>query len=146
MMRTRLKLKPGARGTKKLTALYGAQLVCVRYRYDADRSKRFKTVELIIEEVAWTPKPKSADLAAQTMQTPPPETFDPTQIVSLRVGRLETETQDAVKRAGGRWNPDERAWRLRRDKADALGLTLRIIPPTPPQASNDRYNKVSTRK
>jgi hypothetical protein len=44
-MRTRLHLKPGQKGTKRLLALYGDSLVCVRYRYDAERRKRFKTVE-----------------------------------------------------------------------------------------------------
>ena len=33
-MKTRLTRKPGQKGTKKLTALYGEKLVCVRYRYD----------------------------------------------------------------------------------------------------------------
>ena len=42
-MRTRLHLKPGQRGTKLLLAQYGDRLVCVRYRYDAQRRKRFKT-------------------------------------------------------------------------------------------------------
>lgn len=54
-MRTRLKLKPGQRGTKKLLNQYGEQLVCVRYRYDAERKKRFKTVELIVDEIDWEP-------------------------------------------------------------------------------------------
>lgn len=57
-MRTRLKLKPGQRGTKRLQAEYGDKLVGVRYRYDAQTKKRYKTVELVVEEVAWTPKPR----------------------------------------------------------------------------------------
>jgi hypothetical protein len=47
-MRTLLHLKPGKKGTKQLLAQYGDRLVCVRYRYDAQRKKRFKTVELIV--------------------------------------------------------------------------------------------------
>ncbi len=54
-MRTRLKLRPGQRGTKKLLAQYGDQLVCVRYRYDEATHKRYKTVELIVEVVDWHP-------------------------------------------------------------------------------------------
>ena len=42
-------------GTPKLLARYGEQLVCVRYRYDAARKVRHKTVELIIETVPWVP-------------------------------------------------------------------------------------------
>jgi hypothetical protein len=30
-------------GTKKLVARYGERLVCVRYRYDAERRKRLET-------------------------------------------------------------------------------------------------------
>ena len=41
----RLHLKPGQKGTKQLLAQYGDRLICVRYRYDAQRKKRFKTVE-----------------------------------------------------------------------------------------------------
>lgn len=55
-MRTRLKLKPGQRGTKKLQALYGDRLICVRYRYDAENGRRLKTIELIVEEKAWVPR------------------------------------------------------------------------------------------
>ncbi|RMD79129.1 MAG: hypothetical protein D6823_05000, partial [Chloroflexi bacterium] len=55
-MRTRLKLKPGQRGTKKLQALYGDRLICVRYRYDAESGRRLKTIELIVEEKVWVPR------------------------------------------------------------------------------------------
>jgi hypothetical protein len=56
-MRTRLHLKPGQKGTKQLLTQYGDRLVCVRYCYDAERKKRFKTVELIIAGCAWEPSP-----------------------------------------------------------------------------------------
>ena len=56
IMRARLKLNPGQRGTKKLLTQYGNRLVCARYRYDAKQKKRFKTVELIVEEIAWDRK------------------------------------------------------------------------------------------
>ena len=55
-MQTRLTLKPGQRGTKRLLTEYGKQLVCVRYRYDAQARKRYKTIELIVDERAWTPR------------------------------------------------------------------------------------------
>ncbi len=55
MMRTLLHLKPGQKGTKQLFAQYGDRLLCVRYRYDAQRKKRFKTVELIVAERDWEP-------------------------------------------------------------------------------------------
>jgi hypothetical protein len=49
-MRIRLTLHPHQRGAKQLLAQYGDRLVCVRYRYDESRKKRFKTVEVIVEE------------------------------------------------------------------------------------------------
>ena len=50
-MKTRLILQPGQNGTKKLQLKYGGRLVAVRYRYDADRRLRFKTVELVEEQM-----------------------------------------------------------------------------------------------
>jgi hypothetical protein len=57
-MRTRLHLKPGQRGTKRLSEKYGDQLVCVRYRYDDATKKRYKTVELIVDVAEWQPRVK----------------------------------------------------------------------------------------
>jgi hypothetical protein len=48
IMGTILHLKPGKKGMKQLLAQYGDRLVCVRYRYDTQRKKWCKTVELII--------------------------------------------------------------------------------------------------
>lgn len=56
-MNTRAKLKPGQKGTKKLLAQYGDSLVCVRYRYDVEKRRQVKTVELIVSETDWTPPP-----------------------------------------------------------------------------------------
>lgn len=50
MVITRLKLKPGQKGTKALVEKYGDALVCVRYRYDETSRTRIKTVELIVEK------------------------------------------------------------------------------------------------
>lgn len=59
-MRIRLTLQPGDHGTKKLVRKYAALLVCVRYRYDAARRRRLKTVELVEEELPWAPRPPPA--------------------------------------------------------------------------------------
>src|SRR2546422_629777 len=48
--RVRLHLKPGQKGTKQLLAKYGDRLICVRYRYDAQRKKRFKTIVFMMDE------------------------------------------------------------------------------------------------
>src|SRR5688572_27556965 len=47
-METRLTLRPGMPGTKKLQARFGDRLVCVRYVYDKERRRRLKTVELVV--------------------------------------------------------------------------------------------------
>ena len=39
LIKTGLILKPGQKGTKKLTAEYGDRPVCVRYRYDETRKR-----------------------------------------------------------------------------------------------------------
>jgi hypothetical protein len=57
LMTTRLKLRPGQKGTKKLLDIYGDALVCVRYRYDEDRGVRVKTAEIIVETRDWAPPP-----------------------------------------------------------------------------------------
>ncbi len=55
-MAIRLTLQPGQAGTKKLVEEYGDRMVCARYRYDAEKCKRYKTVELIVEESPWAPQ------------------------------------------------------------------------------------------
>jgi len=52
-MQIRTVRKPGEPGTQKLVAKYGERLVSVRYRYDPQAGKRYKTVELIIAEEDW---------------------------------------------------------------------------------------------
>lgn len=64
-MRTRLKLKPGQNGTKKLLEKYGDVLVCVRYRYDEETQKRYKTVELIVDEGVWHQQPERQKAAKE---------------------------------------------------------------------------------
>ncbi len=64
-MQTRLSLRPGQKGTKKLVVEYGDRLVAVRYRYDAERQRRYKTVELVVEESPWSPRIRLESDAAE---------------------------------------------------------------------------------
>ena len=73
-METRLTLRPGQNGTRKLAARYGARLVRDRYRYDAEKRKRYTTVELIVAEGEWTPRARS-----------PRATRSPEDMVHVRV-------------------------------------------------------------
>ncbi len=60
-LRTRSTVRPEPRGAKRLRAQYGDRLVCIRYRYDTRCKRRYKTVELIVEERDWDPSaPKRA--------------------------------------------------------------------------------------
>jgi hypothetical protein len=111
-MRTRLTLRPHQRGAKQLLAQYGSRLVCVRYRYDAEQKKRWKTVELIVEEYGWEP----------VTPLPPAE-----QIMPLRVAKREMGMRQQVKAAGGKWNSQQQVWELRYDQVVTLGLTERIV-------------------
>jgi hypothetical protein len=111
-MRIRLHLKPGQKGTKQLLAQYGDRLICVRYRYDAQRKKRFKTVELLVAERDWEP---------------PRTRIEDDQIVALRVAFAEVAVRERVKQAGGKWDPDRKVWEIRYDQAVALGLDTRIV-------------------
>jgi len=112
-METRLTLKSGQKGTKRLCAQYGERMVCVRYRYDAQKKKRYKTVEIIVEEMAWTPK----------LKEPRGD-----ELIAVRVALGEVEVRRQVKQAGGKWNPQKTVWELRYDQVVKLGLQARIVP------------------
>lgn len=120
-MTTRLTLKRGQKGTKRLLAEYGDALVCVRYRYDARKKKRYKTVELIVEEIDWRPQLKRPKDDA---------------IAEIKVNWGEAELGRRVKQAGGKWNPQKKVWELRYDQVVKLKLEQRIV----------RYLNVDTRK
>lgn len=136
------KLKPGQPGTKRLVGQYGQRLVCVRYRYDASQNKRFKTVELIIEESSWQP---------------PARPFQDDEIVLIRIEFSEAHWRDRVKSAGGKWNPNLKLWEIKYGQVRKLGLTDRIHSPnvsdngkseepTPePKVSDNGKSKTSVR-
>jgi len=84
----------------------------VRYRYDPQLKKRFKTVELLVAERDWEP---------------PRPRFAHDQIVALRVAFADVAVRARVKQAGGTWNPERRVWQLRYDRVVSLGLNSRIV-------------------
>ena len=111
-MQTSTTIQPGQRGAKKFATQYGDRLVCVRYRQDAHHQKRFKTVELIVEEWSWTP---------------PPLQRRKESLVFVKVAFSERDLRQQIKAAGGLWNPDKQAWELRYEHALTLGLEPRIV-------------------
>lgn len=94
-MKTRLILKPGQRGTKNLVKKYGDALLCVRFRYDAERQQRMKTVELIVERTDWVP---------------PPPRYAAASLVHLQIEATDMPMRLKAKQAGGRWDPEKRLW------------------------------------
>ncbi|MDD2337205.1 MAG: hypothetical protein PHD01_11575 [Geobacteraceae bacterium] len=94
-MKIRVKLKPGQKGTKKLTAQYGDTLVCVRYRYDVENHKKMKTAEIVVSESDWLP---------------PPAKYPDGALVHLKIGIKDTTEQKQVKAVGGRWDRQQQVW------------------------------------
>ena len=90
----------------------GDRLICVRYRYDPQREKRLKTVELLVAERDWEPsRPPCAD----------------NQMVGMRIAFAEAAVRERAKQAGGKWNPDRKVWELRYREVVALKLATRIV-------------------
>lgn len=107
-MRTRLTLTPGQNGTRRLVAEYGDRLVCVRYRYDEKTHKKFKTIELVVEESPWLP---------------------PGAVFMVRIHYDELDLRNRVKAAGGVWEPALKLWKVTRDTVRQLSLGPRIVDP-----------------
>jgi hypothetical protein len=116
-MKTRLTLKPGQRGTRKLVEEYGDRLLYVRYKYDAQRKRRIKSVEIIVEEVPWAPR--YGRLLRDT-------------VVAIQVTAREVALQKRVKAVGGQWNPEKKLWELAYKHVVELGLEDRMVVDTNP--------------
>ncbi len=113
-METRLSLAPGQNGTKKLLARYGERLVCVRYRYDAARKVRHKTVELIVESTPWNPRQRNGRR-------------EPDDMVAVRIAYSETELRERIKAAGGIWRHRQKLWEVDWKTVRELGLQSRVV-------------------
>jgi hypothetical protein len=119
-MEARAILRPGQNRTKKLVTRFGDRLICVRYRYDTTRRKRFTTVELIVDESDWTasipiaaeaPPPVPTESPTETaIETPAGATKEPygepavakPDLVGLRVGFNEVDLRQNVKAVGAK--------------------------------------------
>jgi hypothetical protein len=82
----------------------------VRYRYDERLKRRYKTAELIVDEIAWEPKPPRAGT-----------------LVNVRFRNMGYSLHRQIVDCGGRWDKKKLIWRLRYDKAVELGLRDRIV-------------------
>jgi len=111
---TRLTLRPGQGGTRKLLERYGERLVRVRYLYDAASGRRLKTVELIVSSVPWKPRARRLRRSDD-------------EIVALRIAWHEAELRERAKRLGAVWRPAQKVWEIRWGDAKRLGLADRVM-------------------
>jgi hypothetical protein len=110
-MRTRLILKPGQPGTKRLTEKYGDALLCVRFKYDRESRQRLKTVELIVEKAEWAP---------------PPPRYAVDTLVPLRIDAFDMPSRSQAKAAGGRWDPEKKLWFVKYGRIAGTALEKHI--------------------
>ncbi|MBI5920808.1 MAG: hypothetical protein HY847_04060 [Betaproteobacteria bacterium] len=98
------KLAAGAAGTRRLLARFGAALVCVRYRGAAAGTRRYTTVELVVDE-----RPGKPDFSL------------------VRIDYRESTLRQQVKAAGGVWDARKKLWHLPRTAVRHLGLKDRVV-------------------
>ncbi len=122
-MEIRTVRKPGERGTQRLVAEYGERLVCIRYRYDMAKGRRYKTVELIVAEQNWNP-PAPHPHEERPRQIAPKRFY--TQRVGVRIEYHEADLRRRIKAAGGMWGPSERLWFIPEEEVRRLGLVQRV--------------------
>ena len=122
-MEIRTVRKPGERGTQKLVAQYGPRLVCIRYRYDQAKKKRYKTIELIVAQGDWSP-PEPHPQEERTRQIAPKRFY--TRRVGIRIEYHEAGLRKQIKAAGGMWDPSERLWFIPEEEVRRLGLVQRV--------------------
>lgn len=113
-METRLSLAPEQHGTRKLVVQYGDRLVCVRYRCDAQRKVRHKTVELIVESAPWTPRTRNARR-------------EPTDMVYVRIAFGEHALRERIKATAAIWRPRQKLWEVDWRTVRELGLQSRVV-------------------
>ena len=114
--RVKKKLQPGNNGTKRHQLRYGDDLVCVRYREDAENNVQYTTVEIIVDQrplrkapaTAW--QPGDDDLVGVSMDF---------QEGYLR--RLGIEY-------GAQWNAKRQVWEMPYGTAVQLNLRKWVVP------------------
>ncbi len=104
------RIAAGKSGTKKMLEKYGEDLVCVRYKYDAEKNIKYKTIELIVDQGIWTPGIRIRN----------------NKIVGLRIQYGETDIRRDIKACGGTWDREKKLWLVTYGKVKELGLTGRI--------------------
>jgi hypothetical protein len=79
--------------------------------YDAKSRQRLKTVELIVERIAWTPP-----VSRYTVET----------LIPLRIKHDDMPMRSRAKAAGGRWTPEKKLWFVKYGKIEGAPLEKHI--------------------
>ena len=119
-------MRPGTRGTAKLAREWGDRLISVRYRYSDTPPTRFTTVELVVAAAPWNVSPR--------------------RNVHADVKSWESELRDRIRAAGGKWVPKAMRWRMRYDRAMALGIDpnrISFLGPHSSKTSTDLETEMS---
>ena len=106
-MRVRQTLRPGQRGTRRFVEKFGDRLVCVRYREAPGGQRRITTVEVVVDDRTWSPRP--------------------TTRVGVQIAWGEAALARRVKRAGAAWDARRKVWVLAAGKVRRLGLEERMV-------------------
>lgn len=122
-MQVRTVRKPGERGTQRLVEKYGERLVCVRYRYDLEKQKRYKTVELIVAEEPWFPVSETNQANDFRAVAEHPRTAR----VPVRINHYEKDLPRQIKAIGGTWKPTKKLWYAPEAYVRRIGLDKRIV-------------------
>lgn len=93
---------PGQKGAKQLAQRYGRQLVCVRHRVNAGETRRYTTVELVVESM--------------------PITRETPEQVSLRIPFDDHSLRAVLIACGAKWRSAAQTWTLPRVVARRLRL------------------------
>ncbi len=115
-MKVGMVLRPGQEGTQKLQEEFGEALVCVRYRYDGESSRRIKTVEIIVDESEWErPAPKA-----------PVDEKGPHQ-VDVRIPIMREDLVSTLRRKHAEYDEETKEWRIPYTVAVRMGLRRYIV-------------------
>lgn len=108
-------LRPGDSGTKKLSKRFGDSLVCVRYRKDEEKNRRYTTIELIVDE---------GPIDQNKLYRLDPD--ERSMVVGVYVAFNDDEARAQVMRAGGRYDEKADLWRMPLGKVVKLGMISRL--------------------
>ncbi len=105
-------LLPGKSGTKKEFIKYGENLIHVRYKYDLEKRRTIKTIEIIISEKSWNKNQNRKPFNKN---------------VYIKIAFNEKQLHRTIKHIGGIWDDEKKLYKVRYGDVKNLGLENRIV-------------------